>query len=353
MEPARMSVPNPIVDIVIPAFNEEASIGRVIETLFERLAGLAYRFEIIVVDDGSRDRTVEVAAGYAKRYPVRVVRLTRNFGKENALLAGLDQARGAATIIMDADLQHPVELIPAFLAHWEQGYECVYAVKESRRGESWLKRVATAAFYAGVNQGAEVRIPVNAGDFRLLDRAAVRALCSIRERVRFTKGLYAWLGFRSIGLPFVAAERTAGVTRFNGSRLLRLAWDGLTSFSDLPLRVSGAVGAVTAAVALLYGGYIAVRTLAFGVDVPGWATLTDAIMFLGGLQILFLGVLGQYVRNVFIETKQRPNYLVREILDAAVPVKEVVPSTPLESPAEVPGGPRSIGVASTGRAVAA
>jgi hypothetical protein len=166
-----------------------------------------------------------------------------------------------------------------------------------------------------------VKIPPNAGDFRLLDRAAVRALCSLRERVRFTKGLYAWLGFRSIGLPFVAAERHAGGTTFGSARLLRLAWDGLTSFSDFPLRLSGLVGALTAAAALIYAVYIGVRTLAFGVDVPGWATLTDAVMLLGGLQILFLGVLGQYVRNVFLETKQRPNYLVREIVEAAAAVE--------------------------------
>lgn len=304
-----------IVDIVIPAFNEESGIGRTLERLAQCLAGSRYRFEVIVVDDGSSDATAEIAAR-SSVLPLRVVRLTRNFGKESALLAGLDHARGAATILMDADLQHPAELIPELLAHWERGYECVYAVKQCRDREGWLKRAGSAIFYAAIRRGADIAIPPHAGDFRLLDRAVVRALCSLRERVRFTKGLYAWLGFRQLGVPYVPAARTAGVTKYDAGRLLGLAWDGLTSFSDLPLRASGVVGAATASIALLYGAYIAARTLLMGVDVPGWATLTDAIMFLGGLQILLLGVIGQYVRNVFLETKQRPNYLVREIVEA-------------------------------------
>ena len=310
------AAPTKTIDIVIPAFNEEGNIARAIETLFTRLAPLPYRFELIVVDDGSRDRTAEIAAGFVGRHPVRVVRLTRNFGKENALLAGLDLARGAATILMDADLQHPVEMIPEFLAKWEQGFEIVYAVKASRQGESLLKRVATAAFYAGVNRGGDIEIPANAVDFRLLDAAAVRALCAIRERVRFTKGLYAWLGFRTVSMPFTAAERLTGHTTFNRRRLSRLGWDGLTSFSDFPLRAMSVIGALFAFAAVPYAVWIAIRTLAYGVDVRGWATLTVATMLLGGLQLLFLGVLGQYIRNVFIETKQRPNYLIREIVDA-------------------------------------
>jgi hypothetical protein len=217
---------------------------------------------------------------------------------------------------MDADLQHPVELIPEFLARWEQGFEVIYAVKETRQGETLLKRLATAAFYAGVNRGSDIDIPENAVDFRLLDGAAVRALCSIRERVRFTKGLYAWLGFRTCAVPFTAAERHAGQTSFNRERLVRLGWDGLTSFSDFPLRVMSVLGALFAFAAVPYALWIAVRTLVYGVDVPGWATLTVATMLLGGLQLLFLGVLGQYIRNVFIETKQRPNYLIRDIVDA-------------------------------------
>ena len=305
------------IDVVIPAFNEESCIGEAIETLFERVTSSRYAFELIVVDDGSADRTAEIVKSYLDRYPITLVRLTRNFGKETALLAGLDQARGDATILMDADLQHPVEMIEQFIAHWEAGYECVYGVKQDRRNEGLLKRVLTRIFYLGMNSESGVRIVPNALDFRLLDRAAVRALCALRERVRFTKGLYAWLGFRSIGVPFVPAERAGGKSHFGGRSLIRLGWDGWTSFSDLPLRFAGIVGALVAAASVGYGLWITVRTLLFGVDLPGWATLTVAITFLSGLQLLFLGVLGQYVRNVFIETKHRPNYLVRELVQSA------------------------------------
>jgi glycosyltransferase involved in cell wall biosynthesis len=348
----RLRTPLRAIDIVIPAYNEEGGIAQVIETLLARLAVLPYRFEIIIVDDGSSDRTAEIASVYAERHPVRVIRLTRNFGKETALLAGLDHARGAATILMDADMQHPIDLIPEFLARWEEGYECVYGVKGHRRGETLFKRLATKAFYAGINRGAEVRIPADAQDFRLLDSAAVRALCSIRERVRFTKGLYAWLGFRSIGVPYSPPERAAGASRFDTARLLRLGWDGVTSFSDLPLRVSGVVGAAVAAAAVVYGLYIVAHTIAFGIDIPGWATLTIAVMFLGGLQILLLGVLGQYVRNVFLETKQRPNYLIREVVDSVASPRERVAAmrdVQLASSAE----PRPVGVARSGRTAAA
>lgn len=304
--------PRKTIDIVMPAYNEACCIGRTIETLFGELEGSRYRFEVIVVDDGSSDETAAVVKTYINRYPITLISLTRNFGKETALLAGLDCASGDATIIMDADLQHPIALIPKFLEQWEAGYECVYGVKRHRHGETLLKRLCAKAFYFGVNGGSDVRIPPDAVDFRLLDKAAVQALCAIRERVRFTKGLYAWLGFRSIGIPFVPAARTGGASRFGTSSLLRLGWDGLISFSELPLRVLGLAGAAVAAAAVLYGLYIAARTIVFGIDVPGWATLTVALTFLGGLQILFLWVLGEYVRNVFIETKQRPNYFVRE-----------------------------------------
>ena len=303
----------PLIDVVMPAYNEEASLPRVIETLFSELGRLPYRFELILVDDGSSDGTAAVVRRYQTQYPITLVSLTRNFGKETALLAGLDHARGDATVIMDADLQHPVALIEQFVTHWEQGYECVYGVKQNRASESLPKRVLTRLFYLGLNRGSGIEIPPNALDFRLLDRAVVHALCSLRERVRFTKGLYAWLGFRSIGVPFVPPPRQGGSSHFNGRALARLGWDGLTSFSDMPLKLAGIVGSLVSMASLAYAFWIAVRTLLFGVDVPGWATLTVAMTFLGGLQILFLGIMGQYVRNVFIETKNRPNYLVREL----------------------------------------
>jgi glycosyltransferase involved in cell wall biosynthesis len=305
------------IDIVMPALNEQAVIGRTIETLFATLAPLPYRFELIVVDDGSTDGTAAAVKSYLDRFPIRLVSLTRNFGKENALLAGLDNARGEATIVMDADLQHPLELVALFLERWEQGYQSVYAVREDRSGESLAKRLFTRMFYFGINGAAEIKVPPDAGDFRLMDRVVVQALCSMRERVRFTKGLYAWLGFRSIAIPYTPGPRAGGVASFNARRLLRLGWDGLTSFSDLPLRFAGVLGALVAFAALIYGSYIAIETLLVGNPVPGWTTLTCALMFSGGLQLLFLGVLGQYVRNVFMETKQRPSYLVQEVAASA------------------------------------
>jgi glycosyltransferase involved in cell wall biosynthesis len=300
-----------LIDCVVPALNEAGSIGQTVETLFDAVADLPYRFELIVIDDGSTDDTATVVERLEKRYPIRLVRLTRNFGKETALLAGLDQARGDATIILDADLQHPVALIDEFLQRWREGYDCVYAIRQNRNDESVLKRLLTRVFYFGVNRGAAVRIPRDALDFRLLDRSAVRALRSMRERVRFTKGLYAWLGFRSLGVPVTPGRRHAGESRFSLNALTRLGWDGLTSFSDWPLRLAGSVGSVVASLSMAYGIFIAIRTLIFGVDVPGWATIAVVVCFIGGLQLLFLGILGQYVRSIFIESKQRPNYLVQ------------------------------------------
>lgn len=304
------------IDIVMPAFNEASCLRRTIAVLFEHLADLDYRFELIIVDDGSDDETSEVVKECSQEYPIRLIRLTRNFGKETAILAGLDVARGDATVIMDADLQHPVELIGPFIEKWEAGFQCVYGMRADRRDESWLKRLCAKVFYLGLNAGSRVRIVPNALDFRLLDRAAVQALCSIRERVRFTKGLYAWLGFSSIGIPFAPPARAEGETHFDGGALVQLGWDGITSFSDLPLRLAEFIGGGVAGLSLLYAFYIFVRTIIFGVDVPGWATLTVAITFLGGLQLLFLGIIGEYVRSVFIETKRRPNYLVAEVADS-------------------------------------
>lgn len=300
------------VNLVVPAYNEEGTITSLIETAFAELDDTAYRFTMLVVDDGSADGTADAVKRCARQYPVTLIKLTRNFGKEAALLAGLDHADGDAVVLMDADLQHPVGMIKDFLAHWEQGYQCVYAVRHDRSDESLMKRWSTRAFYKVLNYSARVPIVPNALDFRLLDRVVVDALCSVRERVRFTKGLFAWVGYRSIGVPFTPERRATGRSRFNLRSLSGLAWDGLTSFSDFPLRVSAIVGFIVASVSVGYAAYIAFRTLVFGVDVPGWATLTVAITFLSGLQMLFIGIIGEYVRNIYLESKHRPNYLISE-----------------------------------------
>jgi glycosyltransferase involved in cell wall biosynthesis len=329
----------------MPAYNEAGSIAMVLRQIFEQLVESHYRFEVVVVDDGSEDATADIVTAFLDRYPVTLLSLTRNFGKEAALLAGLDHAQGDAVVLMDADLQHPVALIPEFLRHWEQGYQCVYGVRQHREDESLLKRIGSKAFYGLLNAGAKTPIPANALDFRLLDKSMVQALRQVRERVRFTKGLYAWLGYRSIGIPFVPAVRYRETTRFGVGSLLKLGWDGLTSFSDLPLRVAGLTGFVVASTALGYGALIGLRTIFFGVDVPGWATLTDGIMFLSGLQMIFLGVIGEYIRNIYIEAKQRPNYVIRERLLSAASVS----GAPLEH--ELTGSNEA--VAARGRSQAA
>jgi len=304
----------PRVTVVVPAYNEAATLPELAARIFVAPRITAYRLDLVVVDDGSTDHTAEVAKALAKRYPISVVRLARNFGKEAALLAGLDHANGDAVIIMDADLQHPVAHIDEFLAHWHDGYDCVYAVRANRDDESWLKRRCTRIFYRLLNYGSDVRIEPNALDFRLLDRKVVDALLELRERVRFTKGLFAWVGYSSLAVPIVPDPRQDGASRFRLTALARLAWDGITSFSDLPLRAAALVGALIALGSFAYAGYIALDTLIFGIDVPGWATLTDATFFLSGLQMLFLGVIGEYIRNIYRETKRRPNYIISELV---------------------------------------
>ncbi|HEX5419667.1 MAG TPA: glycosyltransferase family 2 protein [Gammaproteobacteria bacterium] len=322
--PAELSAPpaeNPSagaqpksVDILIPAYNEEHNIGPLIEQLFATLRDSRYRIEIIVVDDGSEDGTAEVVREHCGRYPVTLLSLARNFGKETALLAGLDYSSADAVVVMDADWQHPVELIPRFFEEWEAGYRCVYAVKQHRRDEGLAKALLVKLFYLIVNYDSKFRIEPDAVDFRLLDRSVVTALRSVRERVRFMKGLYAWVGFRSKAIPFEPDPRREGKSKFSARSLLRLGWDGLTSFSDLPLRLSAVTGFLISLGSLIYGAYIWIRTLAFGVDEPGWATLVVAITFLSGVQMLFLGILGQYIRNIFLETKNRPSYVLAEVV---------------------------------------
>ena len=304
------------IDVLIPALNESACIGPTIKALFVAAAAWPCRIELIVVDDGSTDGTPQIVRRLAQRFPIRLLELTRNFGKEAALLAGLDHAHGDATVIMDADLQHPVAAIGEFIERWQEGYDCVFAVRANRNDESVLKRTLTRLFYLFVNGGSRSPIPRTALDFRLPDRAAVEALCSMRERVRFSKGLYAWLGFRSLAVPVVPEPRHGGASHFSLRALLRLGRDGMTSFSDWPLVLSGLTGMIVASASLAYGVYITLDTLFFGIDVPGWATLTVALCFIGGLQLLFLGVIGQYVRALFIEAKQRPNYLIKKTATA-------------------------------------
>lgn len=302
----------PEISCVIPAYNEEGNITVVIEAVSTELSRLARRHEIIVVDDGSTDGTAGLAAAMMDEFPVRVVRLSRNFGKENAMTAGLGRALGKAVIVIDADMQEPVGNLELLLRHWDEGCEMAYGVRADRDDESALKRWGARLFYYLLNRNAEVSIPANVRDFRLMDRKVVEAILSLPERDRFMKGIYSWVGFRSVAVPVKIAPRHSGASKFDCRRLSSLALSGLTSFSDWPLRMWTGVGLTISMIAILYAGWIALRTLFLGVDVPGWATIVVAVSFLGGVQLFSIGVLGEYLGKIFVEVKGRPSYIVAE-----------------------------------------
>ena len=302
--------PRPAISCVVPAYNEAANLGLLLSGLTEQLAALTDRWEILIVDDGSRDATPAVMTPWLTRPGVRYLRLSRNFGKEAALTAGIDRAVGEVVLLMDADLQHPASLVPEMLAAWVGGADMVCAARASRADESLPKRIGTAIFYRLVNHNSSVQIPVDAGDFRLMDRRVVDALKALPERNRFMKGLYAWVGFQNVIIPYVPAERHAGTSSFSLRSLSRLAFTGVTAFTNAPLRLWSALGVVVALFALAFGFWIVAEHFIYGSDVPGWATLVCGMMFFSGVQLLSIGILGEYVGRIFDEVKQRPVYLV-------------------------------------------
>lgn len=296
---------------VVPAYNEEANLERFIPALIEAVQGLTADFEIIVINDGSRDGTHDAAMRLVEQgLPVRYLALSRNFGKEAALSAGIAHARGNAVVLIDADFQHPLELLVPMHDLWQHGYEMIYGVIADRGAESVAKRVGTDCFYALMNAGSGVKVPPNAGDFRWMDRKVVDALNALPERDRFMKGLYAWVGFKTAALPFVPKDRAAGASSFNLRRLVGLALLGLTSFTTLPLRMWSVIGGGVALLALLYGVWITLDTLLFGADLAGWPTLAAGIMLFSGVQLMSIGILGEYIGRIYDEVKRRPTYLV-------------------------------------------
>jgi len=308
--PQALPLKEPTISCVVPAYNEAANLRILVPQLTETLRSLSKHVEIIIVDDGSSDDTAATAAALTEHYPVNCVLLSRNFGKEAALTAGIHEAGGDVVILMDSDLQHPVAMIPVFFAKWREGFEMVYGVRTNRDDEGFLKRHLTNAFYTLLRKASRIPIQPDAGDFRLLDRKVVDSLKALPERSRFMKGLYAWVGYKSIGVPFQVEERHAGITTFNFRRLTRLAIVGTVAFTELPLRISALLGLVISALSIIYGIYVAVRTLVYGVDLAGWPTLVVAITFLGGIQLMAIGVLGEYIARIFNEVKGRPNYIV-------------------------------------------
>lgn len=301
-----------LISCIVPVYNEQPVIAEFISSLDATLKSLALAYEIIVVDDGSADDTMDIIHQMRPQYPLRYLRFSRNFGKENALSAGLDHARGDAVILIDADFQHPLNLIKEFVAKWQEGYDMVYGVRKDRDDEAWLKRICASGFYHLTSKITRVNIPANAGDFRLLDRKVVKALQKLPERNRFMKGLYSWVGFKQIAIPFEVQPRTKGKTRWNYYSLLDLAITGITSFSAFPLRMIALGGIIIALGAFIYAIWIVLSTFLFGIITPGWATIVTAIMFFGGLQLFAIGIVGEYIGRIFDEVKQRPHYIIDE-----------------------------------------
>lgn len=305
----------PELTVVVPVFNEAENIPELVQRISTTLDRCVQSFEIILVDDGSSDGTLAAARTARDADPrIDALSFSRNFGKEVAIAAGLDHARGSAVVIIDADLQHPPEAIEAMVAKWREGYENVYGQRIDRGFDAPLRRALTMRFYHLFERFGETSLPPGAGDFRLLDRKAVNALLRMRERARFSKGLYAWIGFKSIGVPFQVAERASGASKFSYGKLTRFALDGLTSFSTMPLKVWGYFGGLISIFALSAATFFIVRTLMLGVDVPGYASLIVSVTFLAGVQLLSLGVIGEYIGRIFAEVKGRPLYIVAEHL---------------------------------------
>lgn len=299
------------ISCVVPVFNEQAVVLEFIKQLHATLAEMTSRFEIIMVDDGSRDQTVEKILSYPQSKHLKLLGLSRNFGKEIALTAGIEHASGDVVILLDADFQHPLAMLPVFVKHWTEGHDMIYGARVDRESESFLKRHFARLFYWLMRKITKIDLPKNAGDFRLMDRKIILALKEFPERTRFMKGLYAWVGYKTIAVDYEVQERAAGQSSWGFVRLTELAITGITSFSDVPLRVWGLIGFSISLISLIYAIYIITVTLIFGADLPGFPTLVVAIMFLGGIQLLSIGILGEYIARIFTEVKQRPKYLLQ------------------------------------------
>jgi polyisoprenyl-phosphate glycosyltransferase len=298
------------ISCIVPAHNEEENIQPFVAALSKEIEKQTDHYEIIIVDDGSRDKTVQQVESHLLSEHVKLLVFSRNFGKEKALTAGIEHCSGDVAILIDADFQHPLETIPVFLEHWKKGDDMVYGIRNTRRSETWLKRKFTRLFYRLIRGMGEVKIPRDAGDFRLLDRCVIEALKQCPERNRFMKGLYAWVGFKSSAVVYQVKKRAAGTSSWHFMKLTNLALTGITSFSNLPLRIWGAIGVVVSSISFLCALFIITDTLIFGEDVPGYATLLVVVVFFGGLQILSIGILGEYISRIFLEAKQRPQYLI-------------------------------------------
>jgi polyisoprenyl-phosphate glycosyltransferase len=314
----------PELSVIVPVLNEELNVPLIAARLTEVLGSCVPSHEIVFVDDGSRDRTLEVIRGLALADArIRCISLSRNFGKEVALAAGLDHVRGKAAVMIDADLQHPPETIAAFVTKWREGFDMVYGQRIDRTTDGKTYSRFARRFYEVFQRFGEMPLPEGAGDFRLISRRVIDTLKRMPERARFSKGLYAWVGFRQTGVPYQVATRVHGETKWNYTKLFRFAFDGLTSFSTVPLRLATYTGIAISLLAFLYAFITILRTLVFGADVPGFPSIMVSVMFFSGLQLIFLGIIGEYVGRIFAEVKERPLYILADEVggEAAVPAK--------------------------------
>lgn len=312
LKPGQIATAGISLSVVVPAFNEQAVLHEFHSRLSKVLDTLGVPAEIVFVNDGSTDDTPEMLYRFREQDPrVAVVELSRNFGKEIALSAGLDHALGEAVVVIDADLQDPPELIPELIKQWREGYDVVYATRVARDGETYLKKATAGAFYRLIQNVSRVKIPADTGDFRLLSRRAVEALKQLREQHRFMKGLFSWIGYPQKSVPYRREPRFAGETKWNYWRLWNLALEGITSFTIAPLKLASYIGVLTSLAAFIYAVKVIYKTLVYGDPVQGFPSLMVVVLFLGGVQLLTLGVIGEYLGRMFDETKGRPLYFTK------------------------------------------
>lgn len=306
-----------LISVVVPVYNEEEVLPEFHRRLSGALVNLPFRSEVIYVNDGSKDSSLSVLHGLREKdRSVAIVDLSRNFGKEIALSAGLDYAKGDAVVVIDADLQDPPELIDKMVAYWVQGYDIVYGRRRSRKGESFFKTATAGAFYRVMQRMGRITIPRDTGDFRLLSRRAVDALKKFREQHRFMKGLFAWIGFKQKPVEYDREPRFAGKTNWNYWKLWNFALEGITSFTITPLRIASYTGTLIAVLSFLYGIFVIYKKLVYGDPVQGYASLMVVILFLGGVQLMTIGIIGEYIGRIFNETKQRPLYFINDYISA-------------------------------------
>ena len=300
------------ISILVPCYNEEQVLPLFIQSITPLMDNTKYEWELLLIDDGSTDKTLSIMQQAHQQVDcIHYLELSRNFGKENALMAGLDYVSGDAVVIMDADLQHPVSVIPKLIEKWEEGYDDVYAHRLSRGKENWVRKILTKWYYALLQASSETNVYPNVGDFRLLDRTCINALRSMRETDRYTKGMYAYIGFRKTSIDFVQEERVAGKSKWGFWKLIRLAVDGILSSSIKPLQIATKTGTMVSLASFIYLVYVFVKAILYGDPVRGFPTLIIVILFLGGLQLLSVGILGEYIGRIYHESKHRPSYFIR------------------------------------------